>query len=59
MKPEKLRKGMWVRLKGWQMHWPQQNAKIASVSTDRTDVVLDRPICGRKAWKMSDLSKSF
>lgn len=54
-----LRKGMWVRLKGWQIHWPSEDAKIASISSDRTEVVLDRPILRRRAWKLSDLAKSF
>lgn len=54
-----FRKGMWVRLKGWQIHWPDQNAKIASISLDKKHAVLDRPILGRRAWPVSDLAKSF
>lgn len=54
----KLRKGMWVRLVGWQIHWPQENAKIKSIGVDGY-ASLDRPILGQLMWKLSDLTKSF
>lgn len=54
-----LRNGTKVRLKGWQIHWPQQDTKIVSISTDRTEAIVSPPICGRAAWALSDLSKPF
>lgn len=54
-----LRIGSEVRLKGWQMHWPQLTAKILSISSDREHAIVSPPICGRVAWSLYDLAKPF
>lgn len=54
-----LRVGTEVRLKGWQIGWPRETRKIVSIDTDRENVVLDRPILGKKCWLVTDLAKPF
>jgi hypothetical protein len=54
-----LRIGSEVRIKGWQMHWPRETRQIVSIDLARENVVLDRPILGKKCWLVSDLAKPF
>lgn len=54
----KWRAGMWVRIKGWQAHWPQRTAKIIAVSDGGT-AFLDRKILNESAWHVDDLAKPF
>lgn len=54
-----LRIGTEVRLKGWQMSWPRETRKIASIDLNRENVVLDSPILGKKCWLVTDLAKPF
>lgn len=53
------RVGMWCRLRGWQAHWPQQNAKIVGIVKETGVVMLDRKILNESVWHIMDLSKPF
>lgn len=59
LEQKRLKRGMWVRLKGWQMHWPQENAKILEINRDTGTVILDRKILRKGIWNITDLAKPF